>query len=260
MTDALTDIAYLARSENRVRVLDALVDGSLRRDALREQTGLPRQTLSRILDELDARGWVDDDHARLTATPLGAYVLREFEQLRDRLTAAKGVADALQYLPEDAAALGVEPYLGSEVVYAQPGDPLSTIRRAIEGIERYSDVRVLAGAVTTETLGASLRAVEGHGQRFEAVFSPQVVTAIRADDALGTLVERLLAAESVAIYAGDGDVNYSVGVGEGHVEFGLSDDRGAPAAYLATDDDRVVDWATARLDAAVASAEPLTLE
>jgi predicted transcriptional regulator len=260
VTDALADIAYLARSENRVLVLQTLADGPVRRDDLRERTGLPRQTLSRILDELDARGWVDDDHARLTATPLGAYVLREFEGLHDRLTAANDVADALRYLPEDAADLGVEAYLGSEVVRATPGDPLSPVRRAIEGIGSADEVRILAGAVTAETLGASLRAVEGRGQRFEAVFAPRVVEAIRADDTLGSLVADLLAREGVTLYAGSEAVDYSVGVGEGRVEFGLTDDRGAPSVYLATTDERVVTWASERLDAAVAAADPLTLE
>jgi len=50
-TDAIEDVAYLVRSTNRVRILDALADDPRTRRALTEATGASRTTLDRIVNE-----------------------------------------------------------------------------------------------------------------------------------------------------------------------------------------------------------------
>lgn len=53
--EALEDIAYLLRSPNRVRILDALTRDPYSRRELGEQTGTSRTTLDRIVNELEER-------------------------------------------------------------------------------------------------------------------------------------------------------------------------------------------------------------
>ena len=69
---ALEEIEFLARSHNRVRVLDALTDGPLGRYELEDATGVARATLGRILDDFAERGWVTEADRTYRHTQLGA--------------------------------------------------------------------------------------------------------------------------------------------------------------------------------------------
>jgi hypothetical protein len=255
---ALEDLSYLARSEVRVRLLDRLAaEGPLARDQLRE--GVARETLRRTLAAFETRGWATATGSTWRATPLGAHVSETVAACLASLSAAGAVADAVALLPAGARALGMEPYLDATVVYASRGDPLRPVRRALDPLRASADVDLLAGAVTAEALAASAEAV-GDGQRFRAVFDAPTVAAIREDAALTGPVETLLDAEGARLWAVDTELGYSVGAASGAVAFGLVDDRGTPAAYLETDDERVREWFADRFDELVDAAVPLTLD
>lgn len=256
---ALDDLSYLARAEVRVRLLDRLVEsGPLTRDELREG-GIARETLRRTLAEFETRGWARGTGDRWRATQLGRHVARAVATCLDELAAANGVADAVSLLPQGARALGIEPYLDAEVVHASRGDPLRPVRRALEPVREATDLDLLAGAVTVETLAASTDGAE-EGQRFRAVFDTSTVAAIREDEELTRAVETLLEAENVRLLVVDEEFGYSAGLADGAVAFGLTDDRGAPAAFLETDDDRVVEWFSERFAELVDAGDPLTLD
>jgi DNA-binding IclR family transcriptional regulator len=57
--DALADVDYLSRSDNRVTLLDALAEGAATRRALAEETGVSRATLDRIVTEFEERDWAE---------------------------------------------------------------------------------------------------------------------------------------------------------------------------------------------------------
>lgn len=256
--DALDDIAYLARSERRVTVLQAIAETSPDRATLREETGIPRQTLARILGELEDRDWVERTGGVYRATTFGAYAVDEFTRLHDRLTDARAVADIFADLPDDAAGLGVEPFVGSHLVQATPGDPLAPVRQAATVIRGADSVRVCAGAVTEETLAANVTAVES-GQQLEAVFDPNATAAIRNDAMLRSLALTLLD-HGATLYTTSRPLSCSVGFADDLVAFGLTDDRGMPTTYLQTEDDRVREWAASLFADLVDDGERLTPE
>lgn len=55
---SIKDITFLARSEHRIAVLDALQEAPRARHELRELTGASRVTVNRVLDDLEDRGWI----------------------------------------------------------------------------------------------------------------------------------------------------------------------------------------------------------
>jgi predicted transcriptional regulator len=256
---ALDDLSYLTRAEVRVRLLDRLVEeGPLTREQLRE-TGVARETLRRTLAAFETRGWAAGTGNTWRATPLGAHLARVVATCLDEVAAANEVADAVALLPAGARSLGMEPYLDAEVVAASRGDPTRPVRRALEPLRRSTDVDLLAGAVTVEALAASAEGVE-NGQRFRAVFDAPTAAAIRENEDLAAAAEGLLAAEHARLWTVDAEFGYSAGLADGTVAFGLSDDRGAPAAYLETDDERVGEWFAGRFEELVAAADPLALD
>ena len=72
MKGALEEIQFMANSANRVRVLDALGGAPASRRELQEETGVARSTAARVLDDAEARGWVDSEGSRYRLTPGGA--------------------------------------------------------------------------------------------------------------------------------------------------------------------------------------------
>jgi hypothetical protein len=255
---ALDDLSYLMRAAVRVRLLDRLAtEGPVTREQLRE-SGVARETLRRTLAEFETRGWATGAGNTWQATPLGNHLAGAVTTCLDEVAAANEVADAVALLPGGARALGLEPYLDAEVVAAARGDPTRPVRRALEPLRRATDVDLLAGAVTLEALAASTDGVES-GQRFRAVFDAPTTAAIRENEDLAAAVETLLAAENARLWAVDEEFGYSAGRADDVVAFGLSDARGAPTAYLETDDERVGEWFAGRFAELAAAADPFTL-
>lgn len=58
MRTPLGDIEFLARSEHRLTVLETLPEEGLTPNELKEETGIPRATIGRILGNFEERGWV----------------------------------------------------------------------------------------------------------------------------------------------------------------------------------------------------------
>lgn len=117
----------------------------------------------------------------------------------------------------------------------------------------------MAGAVTIEALAASVEGVDT-GQRFRAVFDAPTAAAIRADAELAAATEALLGNDTGRLWEVDEELGYSAGCVGDVVAFGLADERGAPAAYLEADDERVRKWFTARFDGLVDAAAPLSVK
>lgn len=55
--EALSDIAYLGRSGNRVEILNTIISRPHSPREIAEETGAARSTLERILAELEDREW-----------------------------------------------------------------------------------------------------------------------------------------------------------------------------------------------------------
>lgn len=134
-TEALKDIAYLARSSNRVRVLDELTPEDLRtgqgwagytRRELEDMTGGSRPTLSRILTEFEDRGWVErTNDGRYIATRRGELVAAQFSPVVDSLGTVEELGPVADLLPIEELTVG--PNAGVPVPLAHFRD--ATIRR-----------------------------------------------------------------------------------------------------------------------------------
>lgn len=99
MPDSFETVAFLATSENRVRLLAAVAENSRTRADLQEETGIARATLGRILSDLRDRGWIRQDGTYYEATPEGARPITEFESLLDTVATLDDLGDLVQWFP-----------------------------------------------------------------------------------------------------------------------------------------------------------------
>lgn len=167
--DGMSDIAYLARSSNRVEILATLVTGPYTTRELEAETGVARSTLERILSELQERGWaVRAPEGGYAATAAGTFAVREFAPLVDAMEALRRLDRAVAWLPREELSIGLHHFSDAVVrgpesnsVTAPAAFMTKLLREATEfaclvriapplGFEIAMRDRAVAGALTTE--------------------------------------------------------------------------------------------------------------
>lgn len=140
--DALEAIAYLSRSENRVRILDELASGSLPRRELETETGVSRTTLGRILGEFEEREWAERTaDGEYAATPRGRHVITAFRPVVEEVAAIQHLGESVAQLPTEELSIGLEHFEDAVVRRPEPNDPLGLVRRLVTLLEEASSFR-----------------------------------------------------------------------------------------------------------------------
>lgn len=142
--DALEDVAYLARSANRVALLDALASGSHTRRDLADRTGVAPTTVGRILNECQEQGWVERNaDGAYTTTATGTLVVREFAPLVDAMDTIRTLGEAAAWIPTDELSVGIEHFGDATVRRSPPNAPHDTVEYLAECFREASSGRVL---------------------------------------------------------------------------------------------------------------------
>jgi predicted transcriptional regulator len=161
-TRALEDVAYLARSVNRVKILGVLADRSATRRELAEVTGTSRTTLDRIVNELEDRGWAErTPEGTYTATPQGTRLRRQFRPFLESVVAIRTLGDAVEWLPTEEPTVGLEHFADAVVRRPERDDPVEPVDLTVEMIDEATRHRAFTHLVPPEPLSdAVLEGVE----------------------------------------------------------------------------------------------------
>lgn len=124
--EAIGAIAHLARSENRISILELLTEGSYEPSELVERTGASRPTLGRILAEFEDRGWAGRTTDGYEATPAGDRVASEFRSLIGSMETIERLGDAVDWIPTDELHVGLHHF--NDATLGPPGgdDPVES--------------------------------------------------------------------------------------------------------------------------------------
>jgi len=179
--DALGDVAYLARSANRVRVLETLATGPHERRALQEATGTTRTTLGRVLGELQERGWAertaDGDYV---ATPTGELVVGEFRPLVDAMETIGTLGDVAAWLPLEELSIELGRFRDATVRRSEPHAPLALVEYLAERIREASTMRVMTFLAPPSPVGEALQDGADEGElTMEGVLAGGLVEFLR---------------------------------------------------------------------------------
>lgn len=146
MDTALEDIAFLARSENRVAIFRALADRPRDRRELETETGVSRSTLGRALGDLEERGWIERDGRTYETTTAGELVLDRFVPLFETMAGLRTLGTAIELLPVEDISLDIRHLADAKVVTAtefQPTKPMDY------SLDRQRDANQLCAVVRT---------------------------------------------------------------------------------------------------------------
>jgi predicted transcriptional regulator len=105
--DALADVAYLARSSNRIRLLQTLVSAPAASRELRVRTGTSKTTCNRILNEFEERSWVRQrPDGTYEATARAGHIAVQFQPFVDSVATIRSLGDDAAVLPAEELAWG----------------------------------------------------------------------------------------------------------------------------------------------------------
>lgn len=151
-TEALDAVAYLARSANRVRMLDVLSRGAFTRGEVTDRTPASRTTVDRIVNEFQDRGWAArGSDGTYRATTQGEQLMRRFRPFVESVTALQRLDDAVEWLPLQELTIGLE-HFSDAVVWEPATDPVETVAFMCDLVREAAQFRVLADLVPPEPL------------------------------------------------------------------------------------------------------------
>lgn len=254
MDPPLDTIEYLARSDHRVEVLDAIRTAPRTREAVRELTDASRVTVGRIFTDLEERGWIERDGRRYRITAAGRYVSAEFARLVENLETFETLPPVVEWLPPGEPAFDLARLDSARVVTAEEGDLIAPIHRSLALIERADRLRAVANGASREFIEAMGDAVE-RGATQTIVTSTEAVDAFRSNAGFRDAVRSMLETGRFSLHALEGDLPV-VQIADDTVAFCSGDHR----AMVETGDGEVRDWAEGYLDSLLADATPISAE
>jgi predicted transcriptional regulator len=247
MPTALDDIAFLARSSNRVDVLSALADGSRERSDLETMTGVSRVTAKRILDDFVERGWVRKSGRAYETTALGNLVQREFAAFFETMQAANRLQDVVAWLPDDGLDFDLRRLADADITLPTRNNPFAPFRRVVEKLTGAEQVSELTHSMPPELLTAHYESVTTDGQQLTVVLEATALDEIIGEAESAAALEAMLE-RGTELRAHDGMIPYALCLADDSVGLVLTDGLGLPRAFIETTDDTVISWAASTID------------
>lgn len=261
-TDALEDIAYLARSANRVRLLNALASGSYTRRDLDELTGIARTTIGRIVSEFEDRGWVERTaDGEYTTTPMGTQVAAEFTPLVDAIAGVRKLGNLVAWLQAAEQAINLHHFSDATVRRPDATDPMAPTVCYTEGLREADEFHCLVAVAPPISVEKVMReeVVEG-GLTVEHVISGSEFAYLHDHpERLPRWRDYIKAGANVYRYDGPVPCNLvildeTVYIAKSHGEYG------EPYTLIESENDVVRSWAHEIIETHKGESEPLNAE
>lgn len=258
MADPLDEIAFLARSENRIEVLRTLTEAAYTRRELGDAVTASQPTIGRVLNDLRDRNWISYDGERYRATATGDLVAGGITDLRERLVAETRLREVIEYLPTDAIDVDLRAFADATITTPTGMRPNAPIERMVDLLERADHAQLLSHSFNRQKLDCLHgRCVDGP-LTIEGVFAADAVDAVREDPLLRERLREVVAADGVDIRTTDEAVPVAVEVTDERTHLLLRDDEGVVQASMDTDDEAVRTWALDCHEHFFADADPVT--
>jgi predicted transcriptional regulator len=157
--DALSNMAYLARSTNRIEILETLATGPHATREIEAATGASRSTVERISSELEQRDWAErTNDGTYALTGVGEHVATETGRYVGALQAIARLGEAVTWLPTDELTTGLHRFSEATVRRPESHDVAAADTRIISLMQRSDVFACLSN--TAGTIGLETRMME----------------------------------------------------------------------------------------------------
>lgn len=258
MDAALSELEFLARSENRVRVLQLLATGCHTRGELGEATEASQATLGRILEDFRSRSWVRRANEGYVATATGALLAEGLTDLLATVETERKLRDIVPYLPTDALEFELTLLADARITVPTQTKPSAPLQRMLELMRTADTLSAVSHTFNELSLAVIANEVTAGNQRFEGVFGEGAIEALAAETESWATLTDLAASENAQLWVQTAEVPLAAVVGDGTVTLLLRDDDGLVQAAVETERSAVREWAMETLDRYRETATPFT--
>jgi len=181
---AIESVAFLARSEHRLHVLNLLADGARSREELAKQLDTTRVTLSRILRDLEDRGFIQQRNtdSEYELSTFGKLVHRDFSRLLDTVSVGQTFPKLISRLPTDWFDFDLQCLVDANHVHGKSADPLAAARVVANAMTDGSSCKALVGTFTSLPMHALEEDVRDGGDTDACVVFDSDVTETMLED------------------------------------------------------------------------------
>lgn len=143
MNDDFDELAFLARSECRMAILETLADEARDLRDLSDELDVPRTTLSDNLLRLEEKRWIERADGVYRITMLGRSVRRIADSCLRSMQAARELSPFLETVSDVPDVIDVECLHGSTVVRADFPEPYAPVEQLLDAVDGASTLRGL---------------------------------------------------------------------------------------------------------------------
>ncbi|WP_276275266.1 winged helix-turn-helix domain-containing protein [Haladaptatus sp. QDMS2] len=244
----LDDVEFLASSENRVTVLEALTVEPYTRGELHDLTGVSQPTLGRILEDFEDRRWIKKRERRYHLTRLGSLLADEFGVLLDTVETIQMLAELETILPLDEMDFDVRMFGDARITAPQPPDIFAHARRAETLAMEASHARSLTANFYPDLLPKTHELVIEGGQTQEAIVSAAAFDAIISQPGAAEIARELLESGKMTIYRYDGEVPIGFALFDEIAVIFPYDEQMREYALIETENETIRSWVEAQMD------------
>lgn len=241
-------LAFLARSTQRVRILEALHCESHDLRDLRDEVDIPRSTLRDNLDRMLELGWIEEIERRAyRTTTLGCIAIEIFDEHQTLMETAERLAPFLERVPREDVDIDLRHLSEAEVVPPEPGRPYAPDEYFVELLEGSHELRGFSPVVGRITVDAIKRRVEAEQLRIDIVVTTDVLEAL--ESAFEREYREVLDAGCAKLWLYGGEVPYALALVDDTVVLRAIDDSGIPHTLVETDNEAAYMWAEQAFEA-----------
>lgn len=255
MDAPLADIAFLARSENRVAIFRALADRARTRRELETETGVSRSTLGRALGDLEERGWIERDGQTYETTNAGALVLERFVPLLETMDGLRTLGAAFELLPIEEMSLDIRHFADARVVTPTELRPSATMEYSIEKQRDADQLEAVARTVPPYAVGETHEMVTSGQLDATFVVDSAYLESLSTDDEMRVQWSDMMTG-SATIRCHEGPIPFVLLVFDETVHLWPCDDEGATWGLLESENPTVLAWAQDTITDYLAEAYP----
>ncbi|MEE6209394.1 ArsR family transcriptional regulator [Salarchaeum sp. III] len=247
LDDGFVDaVAFLARSQHRMRVLDVLADGAHPREDLLDATGATRVTLSRILGDLEDRSWIvhEYDPDRYALTDLGHLVHEDLTRLLRTVSVGQRLDGVFERLPTDWFGFDPRCLADARLLGSDSADPSAPARAVADAVVDANRVRALVGSFTALPLYAyAATSYDESAPDATVVYDPSAAAVVAENDDLAHRRRSIEAdCDDPVYYRTGASLPCNVDIIDDTVYLSIGNDSGG-FQVVETDHPAVVSWA-----------------
>ena len=177
MGPAVQEIEFIASSNHRVGVLDALADRSCDRADLQTKTGAHASTIGRVLGDFEERRWIERHGPTYKLTPLGTFVAERFATFREAMVIEENLRSVWEWLPREMEGFSVDMFADAVIAYPPAGYPYEPVERVVQLVEESDSIRGFGATVFKAGANEAFCRAALQGMDVEFIYAPAVLAA-----------------------------------------------------------------------------------